>query len=306
VTRLAEVLKSQLAEVGVGVEVRVQAHAPSSVLDDSARNVIAMVWIERSHDALVIHFYEPAGSSLKERYIPVSGDDATSIEEIAVVVRSAVSALRERTRAPARVRTPEPESKPAPPAPAPPTMPKVRPASSSVQLSIAYLLTHYASGTDWDHGPSLAATWHAGRLPLAAGLGYAWLPEVRRTTDDLTVTLERHPLEAFVATSVTLSDGRLRLEPQLGVVLDPITRTTTQASDAVEVTPSTTRWSWAASTKFCVSYSPLPRFWVFGSGGADTLLNRFENVVQGGDTERTVLSPLRVRPHFQLGSAIEL
>lgn len=54
-------------------------------------------------DQFVVHFYEAAGTNLRERRVPVIDLDAANIEEVAVVVRSAVSALLERSaRAAAR------------------------------------------------------------------------------------------------------------------------------------------------------------------------------------------------------------
>jgi hypothetical protein len=301
ISRLADALRSQLAEIGVGVEIRVEAEPAATAVGHAARNVIAMIWIERSEETLVVHFYEPAGSSLRERYIPVSSDDAASLEEIAVVVSSAVGALVERINAGSSARTGAP-SHDAPAAPQPRTLEKS--SRPYAQVSIAYLFTDYAEGADWQHGPSLYAALRAPRAPLAAGVGYTWLRELRRTSAEVTVAIERHPLEAFVGTPFELARN-LRLEPELAFVADPITRTTLRAGAALEITRPSTVWSWALSPRLRLALCPLRRIWLFGSAGADVLLNRFEHVV-AGTTERTALSPLAIRPRLQLGSAIDL
>ncbi len=299
--RLVEALRSQLAELHVDVELRSEA----AVSATEASAVIAVVWLERSDDALLVRFYEPAGSSLRERSIPVSGTDAASIEEVALVVRSAVSALLERSTS--EVTSPQPA--PAPHAAAPMSAPRAddteAPSSpSSFEGSGAYVLTRYARGTAWQHGAAFGLEWRDVRLPLAVGLTYTWLPPLQVRTVDLSMTLRRHPFEAFLGAPWPMEDTRFRVEPGVALLADPITRASSAQSPELEATPQTTLWSWAASARLRMAYRPAPGVWLFSAACADVLLGRYEHVTEGPNGA-VLLSPLPVRPRFQLGGAAE-
>src|SRR5690606_27654973 len=95
---LQEVLVARLKELGV--QVQLSASAPGLAVAGErpeSPDVLAFIWLETQPDLIVVHFYEAAGTNLRERRIPVVNLDAASIEEVAVVVRSAVSALLDRS-----------------------------------------------------------------------------------------------------------------------------------------------------------------------------------------------------------------
>jgi hypothetical protein len=306
--RLLEALRSQLAELRVDVELRSDALAGQGTQSGA---VVAVVWLERAGERLVVRFYEPAGSSLRERTIPVSGTDAASIEEVALVVRSAVSALLEHSASAATSSFAAPAPTPKLAAPAetshasnrapsgtPPT------SAQSLELSGAYVLTRYAHESDWQHGAALGLEWREPQLPLVAGLGYTWLPPLETRSEDLLVTLRRHPFEAFFALPWQTEGGPFRIEPGAALVADAITRTSSALSAEVETTPTSTLWSWAASARLRVGFRPTSGVWLFAAGCADVLLSRHEHVTEGPNGA-VFLSPLPVRPRFQLGGAAE-
>jgi hypothetical protein len=307
--RLAEALRSQLAELRVDVELRSDALASHSTQSGA---VVAVVWLERSAEALVVRFYEPAGSSLLERSIPVSGTDAASIEEVALVVRSAVSALLERSASAGTspLAVPVPTLQTAAPtealraSDALPTSSAPTSSEQSFELSGAYVVTRYARETDWQQGAAFGVAWRKPLLPLAAGLAYTWLPLLETSTPDLLVTLRRHPFEAFLGFPWQ-SDGRpFRVEPGVALIADAITRTSSALTSGLEATPPTTLWSWAASAHLRVGARPTPGVWLFAAACADVLLSRYEHVTEGPGGAVS-LSPLPVRPRFQLGGAAE-
>ncbi len=300
--RLVEALRSQLAELHVDVELRSEALAASGT---DAGAVVAVIWLERSADALVVRFYEPAGSSLRERSIPVSDTDAASIEEVALVVRSAVGALLERS-AP-EVASPTPAPAPAQLATAPTSAPQADDADSpssspSLEVSGAYVLTRYARDIAWQHGAVFGVEWRHVRLPLAAGLAYTWLPPLEVRTADLSMTLRRHPFEAVLGVPWHMEDRRFRVEPGVALLADPIARSSSAESPELEPTPQTTLWSWAASARLRVGVRPTPGVWLFAAACADVLLHRYEHVTEGPNGT-VFLAPLPVRPRFQLGGA---
>jgi hypothetical protein len=306
--RLVEALRSQLAELRVDVELRSDALTGQGTQSGA---VVAVVWLERSGERLVVRFYEPAGSSLRERNIPVSGTDAASIEEVALVVRSAVSALLERSASmvTSRVAAPAPPPQRAVPAEAPrasAAAPSSAPSSNtqSLEVSGAYVVTRYARGTDWQQGAAFGIEWRERQLPLAAGFGYTWLPPLETRTEDLLVTLRRHPFETFLGVPWQTERSPFRLEPSVALLADPITRTSSALSSELQTTPTTTLWSWAASARLRVGVRPTSGVWLFAAACADVLLSRYEHVTEGPHGA-VFLSPLPVRPRFQLGGAAE-
>jgi len=307
--RLVEALRSQLLELGVWVQL---SAGPAGGGDNEAmpqardRDVLAFVWVERTENALTVHFYEPAGASLRERRIPVTGTDAASIEEVAVVVRSAVDALLERA-AHERPATPEPEPRPAPESTARvaaiPPRPD-QPEPSPLQAAVAYTATRYASEVPWQHGVLMSLAWRPAATPWRVGAECSWFPSLTRRTNDLTLTLDRHPIGVFLGYELPVAGSGVTLRAEGSGIADPIVRRTSRLSADLNGTPPSVRWSWAVSTRLRVGWQPSTPFWVFATGGADFLLNRFDHVVQNG-SETPVLSPLRVRPHLQVGASVD-
>jgi hypothetical protein len=313
--KLVEALSSQLAELGVQVQLSTGpagAGAPTDATSLSRdRDVLAFVWIERTVDALVVHFYEPAGRSLRERRIPVTGTDAASIEEVAVVVRSAASALVERADGRSTESTrpvvSRPAPRPLPPTPAATARGPSRPSETApppFQASLGYAGTLYARDSPWQHGVMGSIAWRAATTPWRVGAAYSWFSPIQRRTDELRVALYRHPIELFFGLEVPVFGPRVSLRAEGAGIADPIVRRTSRVLEGLESTPSTTRWSWALSTRLRFAWEPTAPLWLFFAGGADFLLNRFEHVVQTGE-QNPVLTPLLARPCLQVGAAAD-
>jgi hypothetical protein len=307
--RLTEALRSQLVELGIRVQL---STGPATVGEhgepgSGERDVLAFVWIERTGEALEVRFYEPAGASLRERRIPVAGTDAASVEEVAVVVRSAASALLERRRAKAAEPPPPPPSgpPPRPPSKTPPPVGEPEKDVPPLQASLAYAATLYAKEGPWQHGAIVSIAWRAGSTPWRFGAAYTWLPPLRHAADDWEISLSRHPIEAFVGLELAVAGPRVTLRAEGAGIYDPIVRRTSRVSAELESTPSTVRWSWATSMRLRLAWEPASRVWLFGGGGADFVVNRFENAIRDPE-ETTVLSPLLVRPRLQVGVAADL
>ncbi len=302
--RLTDALTSQLAELGIRVQL---SRGPAIGRDAAAagpsgRRVLAFVWIEGTPEALVVHFYEPAGASLRERRIPVADLDAASLEEVAVVVRSAASALLERADEPfERSEGPEPVAA-APLERAPPPVPPQR--TLRVQLALAYSGGLYAPELGWESGLFGSVAWRPVRMPWVFGIGYTWLPPADFVADRVTLEIARRPADVSIGWERPLGWGT-SFRATGAVVVDPIRRRTGSAAEPFERTREETRWSWAASTRLRLGWAPAPRWSLFVSGGADFVLNRFEYVV-GGEVQTPIISPLRVRPRAHLGVAIDI
>lgn len=310
--RLLEALNGQLAELGLEVLASPDpALGPEGGDTETAardRDVLAFVWVEQTPDALVVHFYEPAGASLRERRIPVTGTDAASLEEIAIVVRSAASALLERARTAAEAPpVPSPSEAPPlapgerpPPTPAPPPVPRATARSGPVGLSLGYIGSRYSADWPWTHGARAAMGWHSARSRWRLGIAYTSFPTAEQRAESATFSLARHPVEVFLGPSLPLGRSNWRLQPDGGIGADSLRRRTLRVNEALEPTPDTTRWSWFATTRLALAWEPAPPLTLFAAGGADYLLNRVEQVADS----RVLVAPLRVRPRLELGLSL--
>lgn len=317
--RLTEALRSQLAELGVRIVFSAGPAETDSAAEESSslarhRDVLAVVWLERMGETLVVHFYEPAGSSLRERRIPVTHTDAASIEEVAVVVRSAANALLERKEAARGMPSPPAAQSPKPGPPR--RQPSMAPAAATppereartlapLQLALGYAGTLYAAETPWQSGVWASVAWRLGSTPWLAGAAYEWFPPLRRRTEELTVMVNRHPAELFTGYDVLIVGLPAGLRPEIGLTVDPSTRRTEQVSEAFDATPRRTRWAWALSTRLRLAYNPASGWWICSAIGADFSLNSFDYVVSHPE-ESKVLSPLSARPRLEAGLAVDI
>jgi hypothetical protein len=97
-----EVTRDQLTELGVelGVAPRpsdarlsvITSHAQTAAVASAA---IAVVWLDTQRSATTIYFYEPKAPRLLTRKLTVSRSSAAAAEEVALILRSAISAVLE-------------------------------------------------------------------------------------------------------------------------------------------------------------------------------------------------------------------
>lgn len=318
---LQEVLVARLEELGVHVQLSALPPALPAVGEQSSEplDVIAFIWLETQPELIVVHFYEAAGTNLRERRIPIVNLDAASIEEVAVVVRSAVSALLERSERIAQQgstddQEPEPDPVPPPPQAFPRAnleasearaleAPEVTAHRRPLRLSLSYVGQDYAPGMRWNDGVALGVAWQADGWSV--GASYAWFSTLEHQTDLVGFTLSRHPVEIFLGWSLPLWDRWLALRPEAAVGADYVVRKTVGSSEAFEPTARQGRWSWTGSGRVAVVAFPLPRWQVFVAGGADYVLNRFTYTVTG-ERDAPVITPRRLRPSFSGGLGFEL
>ncbi len=308
---LQEVLVGRLDELGV--EVRFSTAPPGLPALGQGRaqmplDVLAFIWVETQPDAVVVHFYEAAGTSLRERRIPVDGLSPASIEEVAVVVRSAVSALLERVeRATGQDERDEEDSSAIAPPPAT-VAPRIDEGQAKdhrppFRLALGYVGQDYAPEIRWNHGVALGLAWRGWANGLWLGASYFWFPVVERRSQSVDIALRRHPGEVFLAWELPLWEGGMTLRPEGAIGADFVVRKTTAESEGLAATADKGRWSWAASGRVAVAFPASP-WQVSLAAGGDYLLNRFTYTV-AGHTEARVVAPRRLRPHLSCAVAVE-
>jgi hypothetical protein len=147
--------------------------------------------------------------------------------------------------------------------------------------------------------------WRAGATPWRFRAAYEWFPTLRHRTDELTLTVSRHPFEAFGGYEILMVGLPASLRPEIGLMVDPTVRKTQDVVDSLEARPGRTRWAWAVSARLRLAVNPVSVWWVDVALGADFLLFPFDYVV-GKKEPTSVLSPLPSRPRLELGLAVDI
>jgi hypothetical protein len=146
--------------------------------------------------------------------------------------------------------------------------------------------------------------WQPAATPWRIGAEYAWLPSLTRRTDDLTLTLDRHPFALFVGYELPIFGSEVTLRAEGAGIADRVVRRTSRPSTDLDGTPASSRWMCALTSRLRIAWRPSAPLWLFATGGADFLLNRFDHVVRSSD-DAPVISPARIRPHLQVGVGVD-
>lgn len=293
----------QLTELGV--ELLEVSQLPSVPNIRRARQVskdmapLAVVWLERTPDSLTVYFYDPAGPRLYARRLE-EVDTPAATEELAIMLRSAVIALREGgavAMPELALPSPAPEPRqPLPPAPAPSATNRRR----TWGVAAGYAGAWYARKTPVQQGLALSSLLRPVEGPWLFGASYTHFTALNVEQQGVVTRLRRHAGEVFLG-------AELRIAPfwfvaQGALVGDLVDRTTTTARAPFVGTSPSQRWSWALSTRLGCALPLTPAWDVYLNLGADFLLNRFDHVVVGADgSAEAVVSPLSTRPRLELG-----
>ncbi len=302
-----EATRGQLAELGVLPNVEPRA-APDDLaaLSSQVRQLVkrsgalAAAWLTPEAGLVSVYFYEPVRDRVLVRRLALSESPAAAAEEVAIVLRSAVSAVLEgaaisMTELPPPPLPPLPPKPPPLPPPAPPAPKSDRPAW--VELGAGYVGSYPASAIGFHQGAKTFASVPLG--PLRLGLGYSWLPRIAIDTAALQVRLTRHPAELWLNELHRL--GPLELGPEVALMLDAISRRTLAASAPLEATPRSTRWLWAIATRARLELPVRGGFGLFAAAGAEFALNPFAQEVQSQQEPERIIRWLRVRPAVEIG-----
>lgn len=228
-----------------------------------------------------------------------------AVESIAVISRASAQALMqgEPVQGEPVVQPAPPPPTAAPPAPpptAPSPAPTAAPASSRLQLSLAYLGTTFASQQPWQSGLQLGAAW-AWRSGLLLSLGYAWIP-AHRFGDELVFSVQRRPFCIGGGWALRFGES-LTVTGSLGATIDIQSRHTVKVPSGTAAEDDATRILVAASPTATAQLDISPWLAAFVGLGADVFLNDFD-YVGGAGGEQTLLDADRARLRALAGVAI--
>jgi hypothetical protein len=282
-----------------------EAHVADS-LEGSARvarlladrtGALAVVWLDAGEGVVTVFLFESKGRRLRARRVLVSGTAAAAAEEVGVVVRSAISALLEGTE----VFMPE-IPVPAPPrAVAPP--PRAEPPSAAnervsgddrLRLSAGYVGTLYSLEAAWQSGVATALALKPSTSPWFVEVGYAIFPPLTLETEGVRSELRRHPIE--LGFGLDLAVGRFRAATEALFIVDFVSRRTTQAEAPLSRSAADVRTLYAASVRLRGALPLGAGFQLYAAFGAEFLLNRFDHVVEIGNSPEPSITQLAARP----------
>jgi hypothetical protein len=315
--RVVEATRGPLAELGVellvaarpsSAELGAMSRAAHAVAD--ATHAIAVVWLDNpSADdrGSVVYVFDPLRKRLFTRALAVDESETAAAEEVAVVLRSAVSALSAGAEiAMTEVKIPEPVKPPPPPAP------KREPArarapqhehSAELDVGLGYVGTIVAKDWSWQSGARLSLDVRPARSRWVFGAAYQLLPPLRAESSQVTTRLYRHPAE--ITLGLRLFGDSFRLEPELALVADRVQRETERAEAPLVGTARSARWLWAVSARVRGRWLLTRRVSAVAAAGADFVLNPFEQEVEAAAGRTQLYSLLTIRPLAEAGLALD-
>lgn len=296
-------MEAQLRELSVTV-----VTAPPMGKLSLASQAFRAAELSRSHEALgTIWFGEDDAARLrvyvydaKHRQLTsrtLSRPDAAVREEVAVVLRSAISALLAgEATALELVTIPPLKSTPPPDKPAVAQGTRVK----RMLAGLGYAGTTYASGA-FQHGVQLLV---AGQLTPRALLGVDafWFEDAALSGGGAEAILRRYPVELFGGYAFA-SGPRFQAYFETALQLELVQRTTHILDPRLSALPSENRFRFAVTPRLRTVFEPARGLLGFAAFGADITTDRYDYVVQSAS------GPVRfaartVRPRLEAGVAV--
>jgi hypothetical protein len=261
----------------------------------SAQQALGTIWLEHTAEAqLRVYVYDAKHRQLSSRTL--ARPDAAVREELAVVLRSAITALMA-----GEATTLEPVALPAPatqPAAARPVL--APPRWQRLIGGVAYTGTTYASGSYQSGVELLLAARLTPRFLL--GIDASWSQPVRISAAGASASLHRYPAEVWAALAFAES-ARFHALCEAGLQLEGVLRTTRVSDPSLQATPAAWRIRLAAVPRLRAMFEPQPGQLLFAAFGADITTDRYDYVVQSASGP-VRLTSRTVRPRLEAGVAV--
>jgi hypothetical protein len=255
---------------------------------------LGTIWFSQDVAQLRVYVYDAKHRQLTSRTLTRA--DSASGEEVAVVLRSAISALiaGEATAL-------EPVTIP-PPEPAPPARPRPPPREHGPRLlaGAGYAATTYTSGS-FQNGVQLLVAGRPSPRTLL-GLDATWFEQATLSGAGAAAVLTRYPVELFGGYAFATSP-RFFAYFELALQLELLQRTTRVMDASLEARPSEDRLRFSVVPRLRSVVEPVAGLLAFAAFGADITTDRYDYVVQSGS------GPVRfaartVRPRLEAGVAV--
>jgi hypothetical protein len=240
----------------------------------------------------VVSFTEPAIDTTLVRRIRLKPQGKrVALEEAAIVVRSMVEAILDGGHVGIARRAPEENANAAPP-----SIVVWRPRQG-ITATAGYLGTTFGSGLGWQSGGTIGLRWHSGGI--YAGIASQLFAPITTNTAPVSIILIRHP------GSIVLGyEGGSRLAPtiEMELLVDYVTRSTTQATPDYEATPPSGRWMFGVGAMAGLTWSILPRIRLLAQAGVDGIFNPYSYVA----SPDFIVQSSAIRAKLGIGLGVDL
>ncbi len=229
--------------------------------------------VDASGDTLLF-LLEPEGNRLLLRRIKHEKGEAREAvtEEVANVAHGIIEALAEGRHV-GMTDVALPAMKPAPIAEAP--KPRPRPTPMPAPRPLRFALEAGWTGETWGtRAPWVNGTTIGGRATLAEHFvvraRYTFFFPATVEDPSATIRLTRHALD--LDTGYEMRIGALSFGTEIGVVLDPVLRTTVRVAPGLTTDVSALAMTFAVGVRARIAWNFLPRLGVYVDGGADVFV----------------------------------
>jgi hypothetical protein len=161
-------------------------------------------------------------------------------------------------------------------------------------LSVGYVGTLYSLDAAWQSGVATAIALKPSTSPWFVEVGYGIFPSLTLSTGSVTSELRRHPIE--LGFGLDLAVGRFRAATEALLIVDLVSRRTTQADAPLSRSPADVRTLYAAAVRLRGALPLGAGFQLYAAFGAEFLLNRFDHVVEGSASPEPSITQLAARP----------
>ena len=256
---------------------------------------LGTIWFGEDETAqLRVYVYDAKHRQLTSRTL--ARPDAAAGEEVAVVLRSAISALiaGEATELePVTIPPPQPAPAARPPAPRP------EPAARLL-VGAGYAGTTYTSGT-FQNGLQLLLAVRPS-LRTLVGLDGMWFQQASLSGGGADAILDRYPAELFAGYAFATSPHFFAYV-ETALQLELVRRTTQVSDPRLQPSPSQDRLRFAVVPRLRTVFEPIAGLLGFAAFGADIATDRYDYVVQSASGP-VRLAARTVRPRLEAGVAV--
>jgi hypothetical protein len=278
-------VRALAAEIGIGLSTQevVTFEAVRDALLAQARQEtkpFLVAWILRGEKTREVHLFDPWKNQLRTRTLAAGASATANAETLALILRAELLAY---------LNEPPPPPPPAPPPPPPPP-PRSDPRWA---FGIAYVAGTFLRGEDPQQGVGLGLEHRWTHLRLSAH--YAILPGQDVDTDDVALTVHRHPFDLALGYAWP-EQGRWCLVPEAFLSGDLLSRHTSSAPNPLLPQPDSGRFLIGGGVRGRVELRVLRNLSLHVSLGTEVPLNPHDFQVRRGTTATTVarLAPVRV------------
>jgi hypothetical protein len=301
--------RAQLSDLGVEVVVHPRRARTPATAAREARDIarttgaLCVVWLEADDGAVTVYLLDRDRQRLRARRVLVSGTRAAAAEEVAVVIRSAVSALLDGVE----VMMPEVALPDGAPKARPAETPKVPAQDAELppepgdppRLALGYRGTLYSPDAPFQSGVALSVEAKPSGRHVLVGAGYAFFPPLRVTAAGVSTEIRRRPIELSGGYEIGVGSVAVTSEVRFGP--DWVERRTTATDETRRAAPRDRRLQWVLGLGLRAGLIVSAGIRVQAGLTAEFLLNRFDHVVSGSETSEPVIRQLAARPRVDAG-----